>query len=142
MKSNDTVVKINRLLDFVSNNEEVSIDEIKNDLKVEGVDVGKFLENVKITVRHGIQNRIRDELAFRSEGREKSFRTHAGEIKGWTLEMCASFLKKIADGESCTQPQQRIAMAFRNRQDSGKQTLEEMRSCIADILSLDGKDEE
>lgn len=141
MKSDNTVRKVNRLLDFVSDSDEMSISEIKSELRSEGVDVEKFLEKVNRTVRRGIQCRIKDEFILQEAVAERSFSVRFDELKGWSLEKCVDFLKNIAQGESCTQSQQKIAMAFRNRQDARSQTLEELRSCIADILSLEDKDE-
>lgn len=43
----DDSKKVNRLLDFISNNDEKSIEEIKKELEFDGVNVEKFLTNVR-----------------------------------------------------------------------------------------------
>jgi len=137
---NNSHEKLGRLLDFISDNREMSDEDIKKDLIANGVNHDVFLDKVKQTVRHGLQAKIKEQMAQAQESKQSRNSTILKEVASWTREKCLEFLDSARRGVSCNHGQQQVALAFRNRQDS-EMSDDELRSCIQDIVSLSNEDE-
>jgi len=132
--------KLRRVLEAISDNREMSDDDIKKDLIANGVNIDAFLSRVKQTVRHGLQAKIKEQMAQAQESRQIKNSPILNEVASWTREKCLEFLDSARRGVSCNHGQQQVALAFRNRQDS-EMSDDELRSCIQDIVSLSNEDE-
>ncbi len=137
----DSRVKLNRLLDFVCDDSEMSTDDVKTELSNDGVDVAAFLKRIKTTIRHGIQDNIKKSMQVELKSIKLKSMNEPLEVDEWSFDKCVSFLSNIANGALGNSFQQKIALAYRNKDKIKPESVEDIRSCIKDILSLSDKDE-
>lgn len=133
--------KVGLLLDFISENQGLSDEEIRNDLIADNVNVDGFLARVQQTVRRGIQSKIRENIAQQKESEQAKNHIMPKDITSWSRKKCLEFIESLRNGDICCDVGQRqVALAFRNKQQQ-QISDDELRSCIKDILSLRNKDE-
>lgn len=137
---NSSNAKVGRLLDFISDNQDLTDGEIKNELIADGVNINGFLSRVRQTVRQGKQAMIRAQIA-QKESAQIVNHTILNDIASWSRERCLEFIDSMRTNASCRVGQQQVALAFRNKQQNQEMSDDELRSCIKDILSLRDSDE-
>lgn len=124
----------NALEEYLADSEGLSRDEVVSDLRREGVDTDTFLARIRETSRKGLQKVWRS----MAEEERKADEARAEEAKRKVSDMSLVEVKSIfadAQGGMLGQAGQEIALAARNQ--SGEDLdEEELRSCVADILSL------
>ncbi len=139
---NTSQKKVERLLDFICEDQGLSDGQIKNDLIADGVNVERFLARVQQTVRLGMQARIRENIVQQQEAQPGKHHAIIKDIAYWPRNKCLEFIETIRNGGACCDiGQQRVAIAFRNKQQDQEASDDELRSCIKDILSLRDNDE-
>lgn len=140
--SDTSMEKLSRLFDVISDNSELSDDEIKRELIADGVAVDDFLFNARRTIRQEIQAKIKEQATRQREERRIRNSHSLQMAASWTPKECLEFISSVMNGgEGYNANQQQVALAFRNKQ-SGELSEEELRSCVNDIIFLGSKNEE
>ena len=121
-----------KVMTFLEDDSDLTTEQIRFDLKEQGVDVDAFLKRVSDTVRKGTQYQLR--LKAQAEREELKPNVNIAEIHTLTKEKLLEWLKQARDGILGEDYRVVAAACYRNK--SGEeQTEKELRSQIIDILA-------
>lgn len=121
---------------FLADTEGQSTEAVAEELKAQGTDVAKFLNDVNALVRRGYQGSLREIAASeRAEAAQKTKNRFAGLVG--TKEQMLLMIARLQNGEFGLHLKERAAARCRN-QDPSKLTEEDLRSWLEDIDALEG----
>lgn len=135
MKKNNSEEKINRIFNVLLDNSKETDEEIEKELERDCVDVNAFTANVKSLVKDNIQQRIREEAQLKIKVKEQRRQKVLEKMESWSVEKIKEVFQKILVGQQGNSSQQQVAMAFRNKQHGQGEDIEELKSCLIDVLS-------
>jgi hypothetical protein len=120
---------------FLGDTEGQSTEAVTEELKAQGTDVAKFLNDVNALVRRGYQGSLRDVAASeRAEGDRNRKSRFAGLVE--TKEQMLLMIARLQSGEFGPNLRERAAARCRN-QDPSKLSEEDLRSWLDDIEALE-----
>ena len=121
-----------KVMTFLEDDSDLTTEQIRFDLKEQGVDVDAFLKRVSDTVRQCTQYQLR--LKAQSERDASKTNVNIDEIVALSKDQLLEWLKQARDGILGEDYRVVAAACYRNK--SGKeQTEKELRSQIIDILT-------
>ena len=138
MTQNGQARSWNRIMRFLSDDEDLSTEQIHADLKDMGIDVNAFQNQVQESVRKGIQAQWRDKAIQEKSAILKQKVTLAA-LASWPIAKVREWLDHAAQGVFGPQAQE-LVTAYCRKKEADKMTDEELRSWVADIQSsLEGE---
>lgn len=121
-----------KVMTFLEDDSDLTTEQIRSDLKEQGIDVDAFLKQVNDTVRKGIQYQLR--LKAQAERDASKTKVKVDEIVTLSKDKLMEWLKQAQDGIFGEEVRVVAAACYRNK--SGEeQTEKELRSQIIDILT-------
>lgn len=121
---------------FLADTEGQSTEAVAEELKAQGTDVAKFLNDVNALVRRGYQGSLRESAASeRAEAAQNTKSRFAGLVG--TKEQMLLMIGRLQNGEFGPNLKERAAARCRN-QDPSKLTEEDLRSWLEDIDASEG----
>ncbi len=127
--------KAARALDaLLTDDTEMSIDELKEDLENQGVDVKAYLAKFRVTVRKSYQQRIRSSAEKANKTAEAEKNSLFGDLLHKSKEELLAIREQIIKGDFGVTLQKTCVARCRNSQ-SSEVSEEELRSWLEDIAA-------
>ena len=136
MSTTETAQAWDNLMLFLSSDEDLSDEDILQDLRKSGIDTDSFLKQIGDTVRKGIQSQRRRQAEEERSEVEKSDLEIRQRVLQFPIETIRQMAKEAEKGKFGTMGQE-LAIACRNKQDA-EPTESELRSLVEDILLTAG----
>ena len=124
------------LSDYLADPEGEQREEIISQLKTEGVDVDKFLEEINTVVRKAHQEKLRAQADRERKATRIDPSSLFGDLTRMSREQMLALVQKIQLGEFGLERQQMTAARARNLS-VGKLSDEDIRSWLKDIAKVE-----
>jgi len=132
MTINDKAGSWDKLTAFLMNDSDLTTEQLRSDLKEQGVNVNAFLKRVDDTVRKGIQYQLHIKAQVEREALKPI--VNIDEILALSKDKILEWLKQAQDGMFGEEVRVVAAACYRNKS-GDEQTEKELRSQVVDILA-------